>query len=251
MLTLKTQEGEALGDVANFITTLEVSPAFQSDVAALVPILPSSILQAGQSDPEDLFADLATDQAASSLPAYVSAFPTPVLESLETLAAKPLKAVDDVDAYIEQLIAEPDISSVIGVLMTAVPTSVQQAFESDPVQFVANIVTATALPPWVTGIPAPLQSDIGSVVNEGLSIIAADFEGKTATPSSSANGTSKVSYPSSKYPMPTATGSVLAYNSSHGATGSPIAFLGAAVPMRTAAAGAVALLAGVGVLLNV
>lgn len=145
------------------------------------------------------------------------------------------------ETYIESLIEEPGVSSVLSVLMTAVPTSVQNAFESGPVKFVENLITATALPTWVTDIPAPLQSDIGSVVNKGLSIVAADLEA-TAAP---------VPVSSGFYPTvvvkPTGTGTSVSTVTKP--TGSPIAFVGAAAPVRTVAVGAAALVAGVGFLL--
>ena len=177
----------------------------------------------------------------------MSAVPTPVLESLETLVAKPIKAVGDVEGYLEQLVEEPAIRSAVSVLMTAVPTSVQNAFESNPIDFLENIVTATALPSWVTDIPAPLQSDIGSIVNKALSIIDKDLEVGANT-----SGTSSDSKPSSGYAKAAGTGGLVGYNGTNGSpSGSPIAYMGAATPMKTAAAGMAALMVGAGVVFNV
>jgi hypothetical protein len=191
------------------------------------------------SNPEILLEELAAHP--SDLPALVSAIPTGVIDSLETLAAKPIKAVKDVETYIESLIEEPGVSSVLSVLMTAVPTSVQNAFESGPVKFVENLITATALPPWVTDIPAPLQSDIGSVVNKGLSIVAADLEA-TGAPIPASSG-----FFPTVVVKPTGTGTGVSTVTKP--TGSPIAFVGAAAPVGTVAIGAAALVAAVGFLL--
>ena len=197
-----------------------------------------------ETDPEELIDQIA---ASGDVPAWVSAIPTPVIDSLETLVAKPIKAVGDVEGYLEQLVEEPEVASAISVLMTAVPTSVQQAFESNPAGFLENIVTATALPSWVTDIPAPLQSDIGSIVNEALSIIDKDLEGG-ANPT----GTSSGFIPSSGYAKATGTGGLVGYNGTNGGpSASPIAFKGAAAPMKTAAAGMAALMVGAGVVLNI
>ena len=202
------------------------------------------MVQEAEQDPEELIDQIG---ASGDLPAWVSAIPTPVVESLETLVAKPIKAVDDVESYLEQLVEEPEISSAISVLMTAVPTSVQQAFESNPASFLENILTATALPTWATNIPAPLQSDIGSIVNEALSIIDNDLES-----GASATATSSSSLPSSGFARATGTGGVLGYNGTNGGpNGSPIAFMGAAAPMKTAAAGMAALMVGAGFVFNV
>ena len=202
------------------------------------------MVQEAEQDPEELIDQIG---ASGKVPAWVSAIPTPIVDSLETLVAKPIKAVDDVEAYVEQLVEEPEIASAISVLMTAVPTSVQQAFESNPAGFLENIITATALPTWVTDIPAPLQSDIGSIVNEALSIIGNDLEG-----GASATGPSSGFLPSSGFAKATGTGGVLGYNGTNGGSnGSPIAFIGAAAPMKTAAAGMAALMVGAGVVFNV
>lgn len=190
------------------------------------------------------------DEFATSdkVPAWVSAIPTPVVDCLETLVAKPIKAVEDVEGYVEQLVEEPEVASAVSVLMTAVPTSVQVAFESNPAGFLENLITATALPSWVTDIPAPLQSDIGSIVNEALSIIDKDLEGGAST-------TAKASgfVPSTGFAKATGTGGmVLGYNGTNGGPmGTPVVFMGAAGSMKTAAAGLAALLAGAVVVFNI
>ena len=202
------------------------------------------MIQESEQDPEALINQIG---ASGKVPAWVSAVPTPVLESLETLVAKPIKAVGDVEGYLEQLVKESEVASAISVLMTAVPTSVQQAFESNPASFIENIVTATALPSWVTDIPAPLQSDIGSIVNEALSIIDKDLEG-----GANAIGASGGFIPSSGYAKATGTGGVVGYNGTNGGpTGNPVAYTGAAAPMKTAATGMAALMVGAGVVFNV
>ena len=107
------------------------------------------MVEEAESDLDALIDQIA---AGGDVPAWVSAIPTPVVDSLETLVAKPIKAVDDVEGYLEQLAEEPEVASAISVLMTAVPTSVQHAFESNPAGFLENIITATALPSWVVRI---------------------------------------------------------------------------------------------------
>ena len=89
--------------------------------------------------------------------------------------------MSDVEGYLAQIVEQPEFASAISVPMTAVPTSVQQAFESNPAGFLENIVTATPLPLRVTDIPAPLQSEVGSIVNEALSIIDIDLQSNIST----------------------------------------------------------------------
>lgn len=239
-LTSTPQETKVFDEVEGFVTILEANPTFRAGIAALITALPSSVVQEAEQDPEALIGQIG---ANGKLPAWVSAIPTPVIESLETLVAKPIKAVGDVESYLAQIVEEPEFASAVSVLMTAVPTSVQQAFESNPAGFLENSVTATPLPPWVTGIPAPLQSDIGSIVNEALSIIDNDLQRNISTTRASIGIT-----PSSGYVTATApgTGGVVGYNGTNGGpTGTPTAYLGAGAPMRAAAAGTMALMVGV------
>ena len=245
-LTPTPQETKVFDEVEGFVTILEANPTFRAGIAALITALPSSVVQEAEQDPEALIGQIG---ANGKLPAWVSAIPTPVIESLETLVAKPIKAVGDVEAYLAQIVEEPEFASAISVLMTAVPTSVQQAFESNPAGFLENIVTATQLPLWATDIPAPLQSDIGSTVNEALNIIDNDLQSNISTTRASIGLT-----PSSGYATATATGTggVVGYNGTNGGpTGKPMAYMGAAAPMKTAAAGMMALMVGVWLVLNV
>jgi len=198
-------------------------------------VIPSSVVALAQSSPEALLKEL---ESNADLPAYLSAIPTSVISSLETLAAKPIEAVNDLTNYVEQLAAEPEVSAAISVLMTAVPTSVQDALESDPISFIENIVTQTALPNWVTGIPAPLQSEIGGVINKGLSIIAGDLEG-TGNAMAASSGF---------LPKATGSGSGGSSNTTKPTSGAVAPFVGAAAPLRSVGAGVVALVGAVGFL---
>ena len=202
------------------------------------------MVQEAEQDPKALIGQIG---ANGKLPAWVSAIPTPVIGSFETLIAKPIKAVGDVEGYLAQVVEEPEFASAISALMTAVPTSVQEAFESNPADLLENIVTAKTLPPWVTDIPAPLQSDIGSTVNEALSIIDNDLQSSTST-----TGASIEFMPSSGYAKATGMGVVVGYNGTNGGpTGTPIAYMGAAAPMKTAAAGMMVSMVGVWVVFHV
>ena len=119
------------------------------------------------------------------------------------------------------------------MLESAVPTPVQDALENDPISFLENLVTATVLPSWVADIPAPIQSDIGSVINEGLSIVAPDLETSTLT----AKSTPTAIIASGRIPgtivsaRPTGTIGASGYNGTK-ATGSLIPYKGAAAPVR-------------------
>ena len=213
-------------------------------MAVVLADAPASVLAEAASNPDALLEDLAL---ATTTPAWVSAIPTSVIDSLATLAAKPLEAEGDVELYLGSVLEEPAASSVLSVLMTNVPTTIQQAFSSDPLGFVGTVATQSPLPSWASNIPAPIQSSIGSVFNEALSIVDADLEGSVPVVPT-ATGASSGFYPTVVYATPTGTGSAVAPKPTP--TGSPIAFEGAAAPMKTAAAGAAALVGAAGVFLN-
>lgn len=117
-----------------------------------------------------------------------------------------------------------------------------------------NLITATALPSWASDIPAPIQSDLGSVINEVVSIVDSDFEqGPAPTPTApyyppGGYSSSSGFYPTVVIETPTGTGTGVAATGTP--SGSPIAFVGAAAPMRTAGAGAAALIVGAGIFAN-
>ena len=181
----------------------------------------------------------------------MSAIPTPVIGSLETLVAKPIKAVGDVEGYLAQIVEKPEFASTISVLIAAVPTSVQQAFKSNPAGFFENIVTATPLPSWVNDISGPLQSDIGSIVNEALSIVDNDLQSNISTTRSSIGPMPSSGYATATVTA-TATGGAVGYNGTNGGpTGIPTAYMGAAAPMKTAVAGVTALMVGVWMIFHV
>ena len=231
-------------DVTNFVKTLEGSPAFQTAVAEVLPHVPPSVLAEAYSDPEALLEQVAAD---GEVPAWVSAIPTSVIASLETLAAKPIKAAEDLEDYLEQLSDEPEVSSALDILQTAVPTSIQDALESSPAAFLENLVTETSVPSWVTNIPTPVQSEIEEVVNTGLSIVAADLEGNApagvALPTGASGYLLKSGY---------ATGTGYSGASTNGtvATGTPAAspkpFQGAAAPAKPVAGVMAVILAAAG-----
>ena len=62
------------------------------------------------------------------------------------------------------------------------PASVQQQIKASPIAFLENLVTATTVPAYVAALPTSVQKDLASILNQGFSIIEADFEdSKTGT----------------------------------------------------------------------
>ncbi len=220
-------------DVEAYVSSITANPAFISDVEAIASAVPASVIAAAEDNPEAFAEALFT---ATALPAWVSAIPTPSIDSLETLAAKPIKAVEDVESYVESLINEPGFASVASVLATAVPSSVEAELENDPVSFFQAQITATAQPSYITALPEDIQSDIGSFINKGLSIVASDFEASSV----SIKAPKITKKPSTKSGAAKATGTGVYYTGS--ASSSPVAFTGAAssVAVNTISAGVIA-----------
>ena len=200
-----------------------------NDVLAIASAIPSSVVAQANTNPAAFANSFETGTAG---PAWITNIPTSVVNSLNLVLAAPINA--DID-----IAAAPQISSVFA--NTAIPTSVQSAFTDDPIGFIADVLTADSVPTWAAKLPTILQSQVGSAINLGLHTIASDFESSyKPTPTA----------PSAGIARGTASHGVSAYTGTIKPTGSPIAFTGAAAPMRTAAVGVAAFAAGAGALLN-
>ena len=190
------------------------------------------MVQEAEEDPEALISQIG---ANDKIPAWVlPAIPRAVIEYLELLVAKTIKAaVSNVEGYLAQIAEESRFISAISVLMTAVPKSLQQAFRFSPAGLLENVVMAKQAPLWVTTIPShppPLLSVIGSVAEEFMSIIHSDLQSDISIVRASIGRMT-----SSGYAIAPGTGGVVGTVSA-----TPIAYMEAAVPMTTAAAGTTA-----------
>ena len=210
---------EVATDVEAYVSSITANPAFESDIAAIASAVPSSVIAAAEKNPEAFAEAIIT---ATALPSWVSAIPTTAIDSLETLAAKPIKVAEDLASYVESVVKAPYWSSVESVLVS-VETSVEAQLASDPVSFFEAAITATTPPAYITALPQDIQSGIASFINNGLSIVASDLEA-SSTPNLT---TSAV--------QATGTG----VNST---TTSPLSFTGAAssITVNTVGAGVIA-----------
>ncbi len=177
-LTPPPQESRVLSDGNAFVSSLKANPALASDLPAIQKVVPTTVIAAAQTDPIALINAIAADTPDTSLIAQI---PAPVVQSLESLLARPINVVTDIGTYLSELVASPDVSSVFANLANQVPPDVQEQISSNPIFFVENLITATTVPVWVTAVPVPVQTQLASVLNKGLSIIAADLEGQTVT----------------------------------------------------------------------
>ena len=217
-------------DVEGFVSSVTANPAFQSDIDAIASAIPSSVIAAAEQNPEAFAEAILT---APAPPAWGRAIPTSALGSLETLAAKPVKAGEDLASYVGSVINEPGFSSVASVLATAVPSSVEAQLEADPISFFQAQITATGPPAYITALPQDVQSDIGDFINEGLSIVASDFEASSVS-------IVPISNPTLTKSAVQATGTGVYYQNS--TTSGLVAFTGAAssINANTIGAGVIA-----------
>ena len=119
---------------------------------------------------EDIVADY-TDVA------LLATVPTALGNSLRALLAKPLKAVIDVEAYLQQLLANPGTGSVLAELKEQVPEEIQLQLERSPIPFLKNLVEVTTVPAYFSAVPTVVQDDLASILNKGLRIVLNDLEG--------------------------------------------------------------------------
>ena len=169
--------------------------------------------------------------------------------------------------------AQPEFSSAVAALETAIPLTAVESIGDSPEDFIMQLATGT-LPSWFTAIPTSVIDYVESIGEQAVSLLEADT-GISSIPAdlvSEVEATATAAYDyataaygnyptggypygtgayyptgtagSSGYAAPTGNSSVVPYSPS----ASPQAFTGAA-PSRNVALGAVAMVAGVAVVL--
>ena len=152
------------------MTSLNANPAWSTNVANLEHDIPASIAILVEEDPQSFVELLATETAQ---PAYLSAVPTGVIQTLTSLASEPLHAVSDIKLYVESL-RQNGNTAAISLLATDIPKSVQDAAIADPIGFLATLVAASTNPSWLLALQSSVQGQVASAVNHALSIVASD-----------------------------------------------------------------------------
>lgn len=116
------------------------------------------------------FTILTTAQTPAS-PAY----PTTLTPAQQTRAAK------DLVAYQSSIALQPEFTSILEALQSAIPESVLDQMETDPSDYLQSIITGTAQPSWYSAIPTSYQNYLSSVGAAEASIISKDAEGPAPT----------------------------------------------------------------------
>lgn len=181
-------------DIADYAATVTDSPAYSSLIADVIKesVAPSA-LNALEDDPLELAYDIAfTRPAAASV---LGPLPTAVDKDLGALLAKPIVAFGDVGSVLKTVTEDPSWTTVVSELEKDVPSSVFQSLEASPVKFIEHLVTDTTIPAWVTAIPTPIQQALGTLINEGMSLIASDFEDQATKSASASKAASKTASP--------------------------------------------------------
>lgn len=157
-----------------FITSVTANTALQSDVPQIEALgVPASAIAAAETNAVVLLENLVADYTNTAL---IAAVPTALGNSLRTLLAKPLKAVTDVEAYLQELLADPGSAPVLAELEKEVPKSVQLELEQSPVPFLMSLVEATTVPAFFSAVPTAVQDELASILDKGLSIVLSDLK---------------------------------------------------------------------------
>lgn len=220
--SIDVSEGaQVASEGAAILASITANPNFAADEAALATAIPSSILAAEESNPEAIVEGVATDTV---LPSYATAVPPAVLESLETLAAKPLAVGEGIASFVAAALSDPAFPAASSVLATAIPSQLRPLLQSDPGAFLAGVITASVTPAYLSSLPTAIQSELVEFINGGIAIEASVFAAPVATAAPTMN--------TSVVPA-TGTGAM-----SPTTTGSPVPFVGAASSMNANTIGA-------------
>ncbi|KAL6713907.1 hypothetical protein ACLMJK_008401 [Lecanora helva] len=160
----------AIGNVQAYVKALNANPDWTSNIASLEEDVPAEVAAEVESDPQSFVELLATE---TTTPAYLSAVPTGVVQTLTSLASAPLHAVSDIEVYVKSL-SKHGYASAISELRKDVPKSVQDAAIADPIGFLATVAAAPTNQSWVSAVPASLQGPLASAINHALMIVQSD-----------------------------------------------------------------------------
>lgn len=109
--------------------------------------------------------------------------PTPILhpQANPPPPSKETRAVNDLLAYQSSLLQQPEYTSVLAALQSAIPPDVLEDIEDDPSGYLQSIITETARPSWYSAIPTSYQNYLSSVGVAEASIVSKDATGPAPT----------------------------------------------------------------------
>ena len=214
-------KSQVAAEGAAILASITSNPNFAADEAALATAIPSSILAAELSNPEAIVEGVATDTV---LPSYATAVPSSVLESLATLAAKPIEVGEALASFVAVAISDPAFPAASSILAAALPSQLRPSLQSDPGAFLIDVITASGTPTYISSLPTAIQSNLVEFINQGNAIEASIFAAPVVTAVPTMN--------TSVVPA-TGTGAM-----SPTTTGSPVPYVGAASSMNANTIGA-------------
>ena len=164
--------------MTDFATSIGNNPEFKTDVSQILNAVPTSVIRAAQTDPAGFVEDVVSNPSNTAL---LGSVPSSVILSLRRLLEKPIRAVEGVAQYVQQLVRDPSVTQGLRRLTAAVPQDVQQEIQVNPIPFLENLVTATTVPPYLAAVPTSVQEDLASILNKGLSIVESAFDDPTSS----------------------------------------------------------------------
>ena len=204
-----------MGGANDFISSVIKNPAIVAAVTSIEALgVPAASISAAEANPVVLLENLVADYTNTAL---IAAVPTALGNTLRTVLAVPLKAIEDIASFITYLEGQPEFENVLSELKEYIPTSIQQEFAASPIPFLENLVEQNTIPPYFSAVPTAIVDEAAATVNEGLAIVLSDFESPSITTVPTIPGTGTGPHPTS---FASLTGSVpYGYNNTRSSAG--------------------------------
>ncbi|CAD6583951.1 MAG: hypothetical protein ASARMPRED_001560 [Alectoria sarmentosa] len=110
-----------------------------------------------------------------------AAIPTDNALPTLTPAAYPTRVIASVEKYLSSVEKQPEWSSAVQALTSAIPASILTQIENDPTDYLSSVLGAGELPSWVSAVPTSYMSYLSSVGAAEASIASKVAEGPAPT----------------------------------------------------------------------
>ncbi len=118
----------------------------------------------------------------SAAPRYCPPLPPyPSFSPADSARPQATHILNDLESYFSSLTQQPEYTSVLAALQSAIPSSVLEQINVDPSDYLQSILTETATPTWYSAIPTSYQNYLSSVGVAEASIISKDAKGPAPT----------------------------------------------------------------------
>ncbi|KAF6239282.1 hypothetical protein HO173_002543 [Letharia columbiana] len=98
-----------------------------------------------------------------------------------TPAALPTQVIASIENYYSSLEKQPEFSSAIQALTSAMPASILNQIENDPTDYLSSVLGAGAQPSWISALPTSYINYFSSIGAAEASIITQTAAGPAPT----------------------------------------------------------------------